>query len=236
MSDPLIFLPGMMCDARLFLPQIIALGHQRPIMVVPMTGADTIRLMAIAVLKAAPEQFALAGLSMGGMVAMEVARRAPERVTRLALMATTPLAEPPRAAAEREPQIIGAQNGRLDEVLRLAVPETCIAPGPMRGDIYRQYAEMARTLGPKVFADQSRALQRRPDLQRVLPRIKVPTLILCGAHDTLCPVKRHEFMAEMIPGAVLKVLPEAGHFVTLESPDETSAALRDWLGDSLLLT
>lgn len=105
MLEPLVLRPGMMCDARLFAPQIAALSHQRPILVVPLTGANTMTALAGQVLNCAPSAFALAGLSMGGIVAMEIMRQAPERVTRLALMDTNPRADTPESAANRAAQI-----------------------------------------------------------------------------------------------------------------------------------
>ena len=94
---------------------------------------------------------------------------------------------------------------------------------------------MGCDLGPDVFVQQSRALQRRRDQQSTLRKCKVPTLVLCGSHDTLTPVKRHAFMAELIPVAELKVIEDAGHFPVLERPEETTDALRHWLTQPLIL-
>lgn len=95
--------------------------------------------------------------------------------------------------------------------------------------------EMAQTLGPEVYIRQSRAMQRRKDQQATLRRCRVPALVLCGAHDTLFPVKLHEFMAELIPYAHLHVLEGSGHLPTLEQPDETTAALRGWMEQPYVL-
>jgi len=95
--------------------------------------------------------------------------------------------------------------------------------------------DMARTLGPEVYIRQARAMQRRKDQQVTLRRCKVPALIMCGAFDTICPVKRHEFMAELIPYARLHVLENSGHLPTLEQPDETTAALRSWMKQPYVL-
>ncbi len=102
-------------------------------------------------------------------------------------------------------------------------------PYEVRQAVLGQVFDMARDLGPDVFEDQSRALQRRPDYQATLRKAKTPTLILCGAHDKLTPVKRHEFMAELMPHARLTVLENAGHILTLEDPEAVNIALRDWL-------
>lgn len=235
MLDPIVLLPGMMCDARLFGPQITELSTETAVMVAPMTRGERIEEIASNVLTWAPPKFALAGLSMGGIVAMEVMRRAPDRVTRIALMDTNPLAETPERAAEREPQIIRVKAGRLDEVMRDELKPTYLAPGPGRLEVLNIVMDMARSLGPDVFIRQSRALQRRRDQQPTLRKCKVPALVLCGEHDTLCPVKRHEFMAELIPYARLEVIADAGHLPTLERPEEVTDALRDWLRQPYVL-
>jgi pimeloyl-ACP methyl ester carboxylesterase len=235
MAEPLVLLPGMMCDARLFGPQIAEMSADTAVMVAPITQGERIEEIASGLLDQLPARFALAGLSMGGIVAMELLRRAPDRITRIALMDTNPLAETPVIAANREPQIVKARSGRLGEVMRDEMKPSYLAPGPQRNDVLALVMDMAETLGPEVFIRQSRALQRRRDQQSTLRRCKVPTLILCGEHDPLCPVKRHSFMAELIPYAKLVVLADAGHLPTLEQPGATTAALRDWMKQPLVL-
>jgi len=235
MPEPIVLLPGMMCDGRLFSHQFLALNRERAVMVAPLTGASSVGALAQRVLDAAPRRFALAGLSMGGIVAMEMMGRAPDRISRIALMDTNPLSETPQVAAAREPHIVGVQSGRLEEIMREEMKPRYLAPGPGRVEVMNTVIEMARDLGPEVFVAQSRALQRRPDQQKTLRGIKVPTLVLCGEHDELCPVKRHEFMAELIPGARLRIIRDAGHLPTLEQPEATTEALREWLGEPLVL-
>lgn len=229
MKEPLMLLPGMMCDGRLFGPQIMALGAERAIHLPPVGKHDRFEPMAREILDGAPERFALAGLSLGGIVAMELARLAPERITRLALMATNPLAETPQVAAAREPQIVKVMSGSLADVMRDEMKPNYLASGPQRQDILDLVLEMAVSQGEGVFLRQSRALQRRRDQQGTLRKLDVPTLIICGAHDTLCPVKRHETMAELVPNAQLLVIPDAGHLPTLETPETVNDALQAWL-------
>lgn len=229
MAEPLVLLPGMMCDARLFGPQIAELSADTSVMVAPITRGERIEEIASMLLDQLPQRFALAGLSMGGIVAMELLRRAPDRITRLALMDTNPLAETPQIAAAREPQIVKARAGSMLEVMREEMKPNYLAPGPYRNEVLDLVMDMAHALGPEVFIRQSRALQRRKDQQPTLRKCRVPTLVLCGAHDALCPVKRHEFMAELIPGAVLRVMEQSGHLPTLEQPSDTTFALREWL-------
>lgn len=235
MTEPLVLLPGMMCDDRVFTPQIRAFGSERAIMVAPITQGERIEQIAASLLDQLPERFALAGHSMGAIVAMEVLKRIPGRITRLCLMSTDPLPETPAVAARREPLIVGVQAGRLAEVMRDMMPPGFLAPGPDRLDIQNRLADMASDLGAGVFIAQSRALQRRPDQQGTLHRCKMPVRILCGDTDPLTPVRRHEFMASLVPDAQLSIIPGAGHIPTLEQPELTIQALRDWMDQPLVL-
>ncbi|MEM9577048.1 MAG: alpha/beta fold hydrolase [Pseudomonadota bacterium] len=236
MAEPLVLLPGMMCDARLFGPQIAELSADMAITVAPITQGERIEEIASGLLDLLPQRFALAGLSMGGIVAMEILRRAPDRITRIALMDTNPLAETPQKAADREPQIVAARAGRMLDVIRDEMKPNYLAPGDHQTAVLDLVMDMADALGPEVFVRQSRALQRRPDQQTTLRKCKLPALVLCGAHDALCPVKRHEFMAELIPNATLKVLDRSGHLPPLEQPAETTRALREWMAQPLVLS
>ncbi|NSX55112.1 alpha/beta fold hydrolase [Parasulfitobacter algicola] len=235
MTEPLVLIPGMMCDARLYGPQINTIANERAVMVAPITTGERVEEMASDILTVAPPKFALAGLSMGGIVAMEVQRRAPDRVTRIALLDTTPLAETPAHAAEREPQIVKVKTGQLIDVMREVMQPKYLAPGTHRIDVLNLVMEMAEALGPDVFIRQSRALQKRKDQQKTLRQMKCPVLILCGEHDTMTPVKRHEFMAELIEHANLKIIEGAGHLPTLEQPQATTQALQDWLRQPYVL-
>lgn len=235
MGEPLVFLPGMMCDARVFGPQLAELSPHFTLTVAPITQGERIEEIASGLLDTLPRKFALAGLSMGGIVAMEILRRAPDRVTRIALISTNALAETPQSAANYEPLIIKARSGKLADVVPEFLSPEHLAPGPYRGEVMALVKDMAENLGKEAIIRQVRALQRRRDQQAVLRRCKMPALVLCGEHDTLTPVKRHSFMAELIPYAELKVLSGAGHLPTLEQPAETTKALRDWMRQPFVL-
>lgn len=235
MTEPLVLLPGMMCDDRVFAPQIRALGSQRAIMIAPVTKGGRIEQIAMGLLDQLPQRFALAGHGMGGVVAMEILNRVPRRVTRLCLLSTNPLPETPAFAAAREPMIIGAQSGRLDEVIREMIPPDYLAPGPARLKISNLLADMAGDLGPEVFVAQSRAMQRRPDQQSTLRKCKVPTRIICGESDPLTPARRQDFMVRLIRDTTLTIIEGAGHLPMLEQPEQTTQALRDWLDQPLVL-
>ncbi len=229
MVEPVLFLPGFMSDVRLFGPQVDVMSRHRPVQIAPLFGLDTVRDMAQRVLESAPERFALVGASLGGMVAMEVLRRAPERVTRLALIATDALAESPGIAAAREGMMTRARAGRLDDAMAEAVPVAALAPGPERGAICDLVREMGRAAGAEAFQSQSRAMQRRPDQQGTLRRISVPCVVICGECDTLMPPRRHQLLSDLIPRAHLVVLEEAGHLPSLEKPGEMQDILEAWL-------
>ena len=218
-----------MCDARLFAPQLAAFSHQRAVMVAPLADHDSVGLLAKQVLAIAPEKFALLGLSMGGIVAMEVIRQAPARISRLALFDTNPFAELPEVSANREPQIEAVGRGELYTVMREEMKPNYLSEGPNKAAILDLCMEMSDTLGPDVFIRQSRALQSRPDQCNSVKSINVPTLILCGRDDRLCPVERHVLMHDLIPGSILKIIDNAAHLPTLENPDDTNKAISQWL-------
>ena len=229
MTEPVVFLPGMMCDSRVFSPLMQVLSASRSVMIAPVTTGERVEELGSALLDQLPRRSAIIGHGLGAIVAMEIIRRAPDRVGRLCLMSAHPLAETPVDAAAREPEIIGARAGRLDEVMRVAMPAETFAPGPKRLELQNLMVRMALDLGPEVFVRQSRALQRRRDQQGTLRRIKVPSMVLGGAHDRLVPVKRQAFMAELIPGAVFHQIDNAGHLPTLEAPGECLDAIYTWL-------
>lgn len=224
---PLLLLPGMMCDARLWEPVVARLTG---VTVVDgaLTGGDSIAAIAEAVLAAAPARFALAGLSMGGIVAFELWRRAPARIAGLALMDTT---AHPDANPHRPRQIAEVAAGGLARVMRDEMKIHYVhRAARQNAALMETVMTMALGLGPEVFAAQSRALMTRPDSAPTLATITVPTLILCGAADTLCPPALHRDMAAAISGSTLTILERAGHLAPLEAPAPTAAALVAWLG------
>jgi pimeloyl-ACP methyl ester carboxylesterase len=188
-----------------------------------------VHALAAEVLAHAPPRFALAGLSMGGIVAMEALRQAPERIDRIALMDTNPLAETAEVRARRAPQIEAVQAGGLRRVMRDEMKPNYLANGPGRQATLDLCMEMAEDLGPDVFVRQSRALRDRPDQTETLRGFRGAALILCGRHDVPCPVSRHELMHELMPGSRLQIVEEAGHLTTLEAPDAVTAILKEWL-------
>jgi pimeloyl-ACP methyl ester carboxylesterase len=218
-----------MCDARMWAPQVAALSGTRTLHLPELASADSMGALAARVLAHAPPRFALAGLSMGGIVAMEVLRQAPERVERLALLDTNPLPEAEGVRTDRAARMARVAAGDLDGVVMTEMKPLYLAAGPRRTDILDLCLLMARDLGPEAFLRQSRALMDRPDSQATLAAFKGPALVLMGAEDRLCPRDRHELMAALMPQATFAVIDGAGHLPPLEQPDHTNAGLRRWL-------
>jgi pimeloyl-ACP methyl ester carboxylesterase len=225
---PLVLIPGMMCDARLWGGMPRPLG-QRMVIHAPCSEAETMGALAAAILAQAPPRFALAGLSMGGIVAMEIVRQASQRVERLALLDTNPYAEPHEFRARRQGQIDRALGGDLAGVMRSEMKPHYLAPGPRNASVLALCLDMALTLGAEVFARQSRALRDRPDQCETLRSFTGPALVLMGLYDKLCPLERHETMHQLMPQSRFAVIEDAGHLPTLEKPEETWAELARWL-------
>jgi pimeloyl-ACP methyl ester carboxylesterase len=226
---PLVLLPGTLLDAELFGHQIAHLADVADVIVGDLANDDSIAGMARTVLAAAPLRFALAGLSLGGIVAFEIMRRAPERVSRLALLDTNPL--PPRPEQLAAWAELGglAEAGGLDQVVDRLLPGL-FRPG-WRADegAVRAVRTMAERIGPEAYGRQLRALAGRADNRPTLGTLACPTLVLVGRQDALTPVATHEEMAAAIPNAALVIVEQCGHLSTLEQPQAVTAALRYWM-------
>ncbi len=228
MVTPVVFLPGMMCDLRLYAMQLLEFGRDRGVTVAPITMGERIEEIASNILDRVPAKFALVGSSMGGVVAMEMLRRAPDRVERIAVFASGCLPEPAAIAAERETRMARVKAGRLDHVLDEDFPDDCAAPGELQPKVTGFLRQMAKELGPQVYLRQARAMMRRPDQQRTLRSARVPALVVAGRHDTLVLPRRQGFVADLMPRGRL-VETEAGHVPPVETPDAVTTALQGWL-------
>ena len=151
MHEPLVIIPGMMADARLFLPQMVRLGADRPCQVCIAAQGETVEKMSEVLMAGLPPKFALLGHGLGGDVALDIIRRAPDRVTRVILMATDPLSEPPQIAVERETRMVMARAGRLVDAMAQEIPPSAVADSPWHGEIMALVKDMALGLGEGVF-------------------------------------------------------------------------------------
>lgn len=219
----------MLCDAALWRAQIDALEGLVACRVADVTGQDSMGALAESVLAHAPPRFALAGASMGGYVAFEILRRAPQRVERLALFDTTARPDAPEQTERRHRLMRVAKEQGFEHVMGLLLPMLLAERHQRDARIAGEVTAMAARVGMAAFMRQQSAILGRPDSRVLLPLIGVPTLVLCGREDALTPVNLHEEMAVAIPGADLVVLGAAGHFTPLERPSAVTAALRAWL-------
>ncbi|MEI9987866.1 MAG: alpha/beta fold hydrolase [Aliidongia sp.] len=227
-KTPLILLPGLLCDAALWQYQISALADFAEPRVADLTRFDSIAAMAEGVLSTAPERFALAGLSMGGYVALEIIRRAPERVTRLALLDTSARADTDAQRARRRGLIELAQLGKFRGVTPHLLPMLLHADH-LNGRLSGIVTGMAERVGQAAFIRQELAILGRVDSRASLGAITAPTLVLCGDADALTPPIVAQEIAGNISGATFVLVEHCGHLSTLERPEAVNRAMIDWL-------
>ncbi len=233
-AEPLVLVPGLMCDETVWSHQIEVLGKGRRVQVAEHGLSDSLGAMAQRILDGAPPTFALAGHSMGGRVALEVMARAPERVLRLALLDTGYEALAQGAAGDREKagRYRLLEMAQRDGMLLMAQDWARGMVHPDRlGDAKLMDAihSMIARAGVAQFEAQIRALLARADRTQLLSSLRVPTLLLCGREDGWSPLKRHEEMARLIPGSHLVSVPDSGHMSTMERPEAVAAAMLAWL-------
>jgi len=231
-KSPLVFIPGLLCDAQLWQPQADSLADIADIWIADHTRSDTMTGVVRDVLADAPfASFALAGLSMGGYIALEIMRQAPGRVEKLALLDTAASGESPEQTQKRLGFIDLAERGRFlgvtDALLPLLIHPSRLGEPALTNVI----KSMAKNIGKEAFVRQQRAIMSRTDSLPLLSTIACPTLVLCGRQDALTPLARHEDMAVGIRGAKLEVIDDCGHLSTLEKPAEVNPALRRWLSE-----
>lgn len=232
MTDPIVFVPGLNTTVDLFAHQIGALSATRTIVVANHRRHDSIADIGAAILDEAPRRFVLAALSMGGYVAFEMMRRAPERISALVLMDTTARPDTEEAGRNRRRLIDIAERGRFEDVPGLQMP-MLVAPDRVDDPaLVAVVRRMARETGPEVFVRQQRAVMARVDSRPFLSRIACPTLMIVGDRDAITPPEHAREIADGIPGARLVVLPDCGHLSTLERPEAVSAAIVGFLADA----
>ncbi|MGV3633035.1 MAG: alpha/beta fold hydrolase [Pseudorhodoplanes sp.] len=228
-SLPILLIPGLGCTARLYTEQLPALWTFGPVTVADHRRADSMDAIARQILDTAPPRFALAGLSMGGYIALAIMRLAPERIARLALLDTGSRSDTPEAAEKRKASIALARAGRLDEINAMLWP--VLVHEDRQGDaaLRKIAGDMTLIAGADAFVRQQTAIMTRPDSRPGLSAITCPTLVLVGDGDRLTPPDLSEEMASLIPGSTLVVVPQCGHLSTLEQPEAVTQALVDWL-------
>ena len=231
MSAPiLVLLPGLACDERLWQAQLPALPAALATRVTDThMRHDCIEDMAAAVLRENDGPLLLCGASMGGMIAMEVARQAPDRIAGLALLGTNAQPESPETYQLRADAIELFEQGNLRDVLE---PNVAFAFHPKQADdaaLVQLYLKIVLDAGAGQLIRQNRALMRRPDQRQHLPNVRCPVLVMCGENDLLTPPPMSREIAALVPGAVLRWVPECGHMLTMEKPRFVNAVLGNWL-------
>ncbi len=214
-SMPLVLLPAMGCDGQLWARQIVDLGDVAHPELGDLTVDDTLAKMAARVLAHAPPRFAVAGVSLGGYVALEMVRHSPERIDRIALLGT-------RATLAMRPRTMGEQ-GLLATAPHADPALTPIVSGPVQA--------MAERVGPEVFERQQHALLARPDLDAAIDAVRVPTLVAVGDRDRICLPEDAQALADRIAGARFHILRNCGHLAPMERGGEVTMLLRGWLQD-----
>lgn len=234
MTKPhLILIPGLTCTAALWAPQVAALGNDATISIGDHSSADSMPGIARAILAVAPQHFALAGLSMGGYIAFEIIRQAPERVTHLALLDTSAKPFDHTQAPQRHALVALANKVGMEAAITKLLPFFLHPARLVDDDIVGVVKQMARDTGAATFARQQQALMSRPDSRPTLAAIRCPTLVLVGKQDLLTPVAEHREIAAGVAHAQIEIIPECGHLSTLERPAAVNAALARWLGVAL---
>jgi pimeloyl-ACP methyl ester carboxylesterase len=225
---PFLLVPGLNCDPRVYAGVENALWPFGPVTVANHQTGGTIEAIARAILVDAPPKFALMGFSMGGYIAFEIIRQAPERVVKLALLDTTARPDTEESTANRRRMIALAQKGRFIEAVEQTFPKSVHPDNAGNSDLYAVHRGMAEANGPKIYEQQQEAIIGRVDSRPLLASIKVPTLVVVGEGDQIIPLDAAKEMHEGIAGSKLLVVPRGGHLALLENPEPVHAALKEW--------
>lgn len=228
-KQDLILLPGTLCNHSQWQHQLAHLQGLAHMQIADLTRDSSVGAMAERVLAAAPERFALAGFSMGGVVAFEMMRQAPERVTRLALLDANPGVFDRAGAASWRQEVEAVRAGNFGDLAGRMLQEMVHPSRRQDADLGRALRQMAESVGAEAYVNQAKALLNRPDSRPTLPHIRVPTLLLTGREDQACPVALQEEMVAAIPEAALVVIEQSGHMTTMEQPQAVTALLSYWL-------
>ncbi len=226
----LVLVPGLVCDEALWTHQAETLTDVCEPAVFDMAPYDDIDVAAQALLDTFPGTFALAGLSMGGYLAFEIMKKASDRVSKLALLDTTPVADSPESVERRRSAIAQAKDGKFKTIIEGYLPFFMHEKRLSDPAFVQKVVAMTDRVGNASLIRGQTLMMNRPDSQESLADIRCPTLVLCGRQDKLTPLPLHEMMAERIPGATLVVVEDSGHLSTMEQPHAVSAVMRYWLG------
>ena len=226
---PILLIPGLVSSPRIYAPVVPALWQFGPVTVANHIRDDHMALIARRILAEAPPRFALAGHSMGGYIAFEIMRQAPERVAKLALLNTQARSDTPEATTRRRTMMARARGGEYRAVLDELFPGFVHPSRREDADLRRLVHDMGEDVGVEGFVRQQEAIISRPDSRPVLATIKCPTLVLSGDEDNTIPNAMSVEMVDNIHNAKLVILPNCGHLPQVEQPEATAKALVEWL-------
>jgi pimeloyl-ACP methyl ester carboxylesterase len=226
-AQPTVLIPGLFCTSHMYADQIPALWQFGPVTIAEHRRHNTMLAIATDILASAPPHFSMLGLSMGGYIALEVMRLAPERITRLALLDTSARPDTPEQTKIRDEQIALARSGGYGKIVYAALPMLLYRPD--NADLRESIVKMAQDTGADAFVKQQQAIIGRADSRPHLAAIRCPTLVLVGAQDKLIPPDRSQEIAAGIAGARYVTVPECGHISTMEQPAATTEALVSWM-------
>lgn len=224
---PVVLIPGLIASPRFYAAQLPALWRVGPVTVADHTRDDDMAAIARRILASAPPRFALAGHSLGGYVALEILRQAPDRVARLALLDTSARADTPEQSAKRESQIVQARSGPYAAIAALQFP-AFVHPSRARDARLKRYMRaMADDNDADVFIRQQTAIMHRPDSRGDLATIRCPTLVMVGDADAATPPELAREIAAGIADARLITIADCGHMCAIERPEVVTQALVD---------
>ena len=234
MSRPqVVLVPGLLCNRDLFRDQIAHLAPRAEVMVGDHTRHATMAEIAASILAVAPPRFSLAGLSMGGYIAMEMTMMAPDRIERLALLDTKAEPDTPEIIARRLQLNEMAKGGRFSAVTSEVLLKLLIHPDRLTDTkMVQRIIDMAEDIGANAFLRQQAAILSRPDHRADLRAIACPTLVIVGDGDALTPPDSAREVADAIPAARLEIIPHCGHLTTMECPDIVDRLMDEWLDEA----
>ena len=226
---PIVFIPGLMCTGRIYQHQVETLGQTHPVLLANHWSHDSMAGIAKSILDVASETFALAGMSMGGYVALEIMRQAPGRVTKLILMSTSAKPDTPERSADRRKQVEGARKYGVRAGTKELYPKLVHPARHEDAPLLTTFFEMAEELGVDAFANQIEAIIGRPDSRPMLGKITAPTLVIAGKDDALITPENSEELANGIPGARLALIEHCGHMGMIERPESYTKLISGFL-------
>lgn len=224
----LVLIPGLVCDDQVWQHQSKFLSDIAEIIIPPVHKNPTMAGLAEEVLATSPETFAVAGFSMGGYVAMEMYRQAPERISRLALLDTTARSDTNLKAEGRVNAIQACEKGKFENVINGMI-SILLHPAHQKGPLLEFVPRMAGRVGSEAFVRRHRAMQSRNDSRDLIASCNIPVRAICGRQDAMCSLEEHEEIADLASYGRLSIIEECGHMTILERPHAATALLRDWL-------